>query len=129
MYICDKRNFAALTYMKIVYIAHPISGDVEDNLEKIRKIIRMLNLSYTDVVPFAPYWVDCHALDDSNPEERKKGIMNDHEFFKRKCIDEIWLFGDHISEGMKSEIRLAKELAIPVIAWSPQLNEELKKIW
>jgi hypothetical protein len=40
--------------MKIVYIAHPISGDIKGNLEKIRLIVRGLNLENIDIVPFAP---------------------------------------------------------------------------
>lgn len=101
--------------MKIVYIAHPISGDIAGNLEKIQQIVRQINLQYSDVVPFAPYWVDCHALDDNDPEERKRGIANDQEFFLRKVIDEVWLFGDRISAGMLSEIELATSLGIPVV--------------
>lgn len=101
--------------MKIVYIAHPISGDIAGNLEKIRQIVRQINLQYSDVVPFAPYWVDCHALDDNDPEERKRGIANGQEFFLRKVIDEVWLFGDRISGGMQAEIDLANSLGIPVV--------------
>lgn len=101
--------------MKIVYIAHPISGDIAGNLEKIRQIVRQINLQYSDVVPFAPYWVDCHALDDNDPEERQRGITNDQEFFLRKVIDEVWLFGDRISGGMQTEIELANALGIPVV--------------
>ena len=67
--------------MKIVYIAHPIGGDVENNLEKVRQIVRKLNLERQDIVPFAPYWLDCHALDDNNPQERERGIKNDKTFF------------------------------------------------
>jgi hypothetical protein len=99
---------------KIVYIAHPISGSIKENLESIRKIVRKLNLTRPDVVPFAPYWLDCHAMDDNDPEERARGIENDIELFNRKFIDEVWLFGGRISHGMAEEIALAKKLNIPV---------------
>jgi hypothetical protein len=101
--------------MKVIYIAHPISGDIKGNLEKIRLIVRKLNLSYSDIVPFAPYWLDCHALDDNNPAERQRGIQNDITLFEKKFIDEVWLFGDRISTGMQAEIDLATKLGIPVI--------------
>lgn len=101
--------------MKVVYIAHPISGDIKDNLESIRKIVREINLSRNDIVPFAPYWLDCHALDDSVISERERGIKNDIELFNRGFIDEVWLFGNKISNGMQAEIELAKKLGIPVI--------------
>ena len=114
--------------MKIVFIAHPISGDIKGNLDKIIKIIRTLNLYEPDIVPFAPYWVDCHALDDDIPAERERGIKNDKEFFYRGVIDELWLFGDRISAGMQAEIDLANELKIPVknfVSSNKNINIEL----
>lgn len=101
--------------MKVIYIAHPISGDVKGNLEKIRLIAREINLTDPDIVPFAPYWFDCHVLDDTNPEERTRGIKNDIEFFRRGIIDEVWLYGDRISQGMAEEVSLADSLGIPVV--------------
>jgi hypothetical protein len=114
--------------MKIVYIAHPISGDIKGNLEKIRLIVRHINLSNLDVVPFAPYWLDCHALDDTVLQERERGIRNDEEFFIRGVIDELWLYGDRISNGMRHEITKALNCAIPVIAADPRLEQEANKI-
>ena len=100
--------------MKIVYIAHPISGDIKENLEKIRLIVREINLTTVDVVPFAPYWLDCHALDDTVPEERTRGIKNDEALFRKGFIDELWVCG-RVSKGVATEIELANELKIPVI--------------
>lgn len=104
---------ASHTKMKIAYIAHPVSGDLKGNLEKIRLIVRTINLNEPNVLPFAPYWLDCHALDDSNLKERERGIKNDHELFRRSFIDEVWVYG--ISPGVLIEIDLANELHIPVI--------------
>lgn len=101
--------------MKIVYIAHPISGDIKGNLEKVRQIVREINITRNDVVPFAPYWIDCHALDDTIPSERERGIANDTEFFRRRIIDEVWLYGDRISNGMMHEIENAIKYGILVI--------------
>lgn len=101
--------------MKIVYIAHPISGDIKGNLEKIRLIVREINLKMPDVVPFAPYWLDCHALDDTVKAERERGIMNDIALFKKGFIDEVWLMGNRISAGMLYEKELAEKLGIKVI--------------
>lgn len=111
--------------MKIVYIAHPISGDVKGNLEKIRLIAREINLTMPDIVPFAPYWLDCHALNDNDPAERERGIENDTAFFRRKVIDEVWLYGDRISSGMAEEVALALSLGIPVISKTPETHIEL----
>ena len=100
--------------MKIVYIAHPIAGDVKGNIEKILGIVRKINLEEPDILPFAHYIVDCQALDDTIPEHRFRGIKNDKEFFERKSFDELWLYGDKISNGMLEEIKLAIKYGIPI---------------
>mgnify|MGYP002682114808 CR=1 FL=1 len=105
--------------MKIVYIAHPLSGDIEGNLSKVSDIIRYINLTEPDILPFAHYFVDCHALDDTIPEERERGIKNDIALLKAGFINEVWLYGDRISNGMRHEIELAESLNIPVIPKSP----------
>lgn len=101
--------------MKIVYIAHPISGNVKENLKKIVEIGRKINLNEPDTIPFAHYYFDCHCLNDDIPAERDRGIKNDIELLKRGFIDEMRLYGNRISEGMKHEIELAHKLGIPVI--------------
>lgn len=110
--------------MRIAYIAHPISGDIAGNLEKIRQIVREINLNEPETVPFAPYWLDCHALDDNIPEERERGIKNDHELFSRGFIDELRLYGDKISHGMKEELKQALTYHIPVINYTEQTIEQ-----
>ncbi len=114
--------------MKIAYIAHPISGDIKGNIEKIKAIVREINLTEPDVVPFAPYIVDCESLNDDIPAERERGIKNDIELFNRKFIDEVRLYGAHISNGMKAEIKLAKALAIPVVNKTLISSQELSDI-
>lgn len=111
--------------MKIVYIAHPISGDITGNLEKVKQIGRKINLEEPAVVPFAHYYFDCHSLDDNVPAERVRGIKNDIELMKRGFIDEVRLYGDKISRGMRAEVELAKELGIPVVAMTEQTKREL----
>jgi hypothetical protein len=101
--------------MKVVYIAHPIKGDIQGNLEKVKNIVREINLSNHDVIPFAPYWIDCHALNDNNPEERLRGIKNNIAWFEKGVINELWVYGEKVSEGMQLEINKAENLSIPVI--------------
>lgn len=96
---------------KIVYIAHPIGGDVQSNVNKVLSIVAELNRCNPNVVPFAPYIVDVLALDDSVPSDRARGFENNKALFE-KCVDEVWLFGNRISDGMKIEIGWAKELEI-----------------
>lgn len=99
---------------KVVYIAHPIGGDVQGNLEKVRKIGRQITLSEPNIIVFAPYYFDCHCLDDAVPEERKRGMQNNAYFFENGFIDELRLYGDRISSGMKEEIKLADKYRIPI---------------
>ena len=105
--------------MKIVYICHPVSGDVMGNIEKIMKIIRDINLSREDVVPFAPYLGDLLSLDDNKPEERDRGIVNDIAILKSGIVNELWVYGPKISGGMRAEIDLAIDLEIPVVVMDP----------
>lgn len=112
--------------MKVVYIAHPIGGDVKNNLEKIKNIVRDINLTKKNVVPFAPYWLDCHALNDNVLKERKRGIKNNIVLLRRSFVDELWLFGDKISQGMIKEIEICRELNIKVAPKSPETLEHYK---
>jgi hypothetical protein len=109
----------------IIYIAHPVSGDIKANLERILKIIHELNITRPDIIPFAHYVVDCYALNDDIPEQRQKGIENDTELLKRGFIDELWLYGNRISVGMLAEIKLAQSLGIPVVPMTPETQKTL----
>ncbi len=101
--------------MKIVYIAHCISGDIENNLADLRRIIRKINLENTEVVPLAPYYADIVSLDDNLPAERARGIANDNAIIRSGVIKEVWLTGPKLSYGMYEEKTLAESLEIPVL--------------
>lgn len=102
--------------MRIVYIAHPISGDMQGNLGKIAAIVKDINLSSDDVVPLAPYFADILALDDSIPEQRIRGIKNNTAILSSGIISELWVYGNwRFSRGCLAEILLAEKLNIKVI--------------
>lgn len=81
---------------KTVFIGHPIDGDVTGNVEKVLKICQFVHTK--DIIPVAPYLVSLQYLDDGVVEDRKLGMEANHECFRRRYIDELWLFGDHISQ-------------------------------
>lgn len=108
--------------MKVVYIAHNISGDIPANLNKIRAIVRHINLTMPNVVPFVPYFSDVMALHDDIPEEREKGIKNNIHLLESGIVDELWVYSHSLSTGVTEEIKLAEKLNIPVIIKQP-LNE------
>jgi hypothetical protein len=99
--------------MKLVFIAHPVRGDVAGNLEKVKQLVRKASLYYSEITPIAPYYLYCNALDDNDEHEREFGMIQSR-FVLTKC-DELWLCGDRISKGMKEEIKTAKEYNIPII--------------
>jgi hypothetical protein len=92
--------------MKIVYICHPIAGEVMKKTHKILEIIKEINLTMADVVPFAPYMADVLTMDDDIPLERDRGLQNCIEILKSGIVDELWIYGPRISGGMKAEIGL-----------------------
>lgn len=67
------------------------------------------------VVPFVPYYADIVSLDDNVPEERDRGIQNDTAILTSGIVDELWLTGDRISNGMQAEKDLAETFGITVI--------------
>lgn len=99
--------------MKVVYIAHPIGGDVQNNIVKILAIVKEINLTMPDVVPFVPYLADVMALDDNLPEHRARGIKNNSHWFEKRLIDELWVYGD--SPGVRAEIQMAVDYDISTI--------------
>lgn len=104
---------------KIVYIAHPIGGDVEGNLKSIQSIYDWVSYQHQDeVIPFVPYYATVMSLDDNNPSAREVGMMHNKHFFDHGIIDEVWLYGDRISKGMAQEIEWAEKLGIPVVSKS-----------
>ena len=115
--------------MKVAYIAHPIGGDISENLKKVIEIIRSINLLEPDVIPFAHYFVDCHALNDDILEERERGIKNDIALMKKGFIDEVRLYGNRISKGMRHEIELAHKLNIPIRPLSEATKKEYNDIY
>ena len=99
--------------MKTVFVAHPIAGDIEENMKKVLAICEQIHTK--EIIPVAPYLVSLQYLNDEVVEDRQLGIDANHECFRRRYVDELWLFGDRISEGMKGEILLAREMNIPVV--------------
>ncbi|AEA33603.1 DUF4406 domain-containing protein [Hippea maritima] len=101
-----------------VYICHPIRGNSADdkikNLKNILKIVRTINLTMPEVVPLVNYFADCLALCDGIEEERRKGLENDRKLLESGIVDELWVFGDEISEGMREEIEIAQKMGIPI---------------
>ncbi len=52
------------------------------------------------------------VLDDGNPEERQLGMQAGKSLLW--LCDELWIFGDHVSAGMREEIRFCQNLGLKI---------------
>jgi len=111
--------------MKIAYIAHPIGGDVKNNIDKVIEICREINLTEPDTVPFVPYLSDLYALDDNIPNERNRGIKNGLAILDFNIVSEVRLYGNKISFGMRQEINRAIRNGVKVIPMTKETKEQL----
>ncbi|MHB8964094.1 MAG: DUF7768 domain-containing protein [Saccharofermentanales bacterium] len=97
--------------MKKVYICSPLRGDAAGNIQKAKEYSRYA-IKECGVIPITPHIYFTAFLDDTSPQERELGIQAGLELL-RDC-DEVWVFGDRLSEGMKQEIEFAHMNGIPV---------------
>ena len=97
-------------YLPLVYIASPFAGDVETNTACAQGYCRFaLNKG---VIPLAPHLHYPQFMNDQNEEERSLGLRF-ALILLGKC-DELWVFGDRISNGMAQEIAKAKRRGMPI---------------
>lgn len=75
--------------------------------------------------PIAPYLIVPTHSNAGVIENRELGVWANLTTFERGYVDELWLYGDGISEGMKIEVTLAKKLGIPVVAKSEGTKRDL----
>ena len=95
--------------MKKVYLCAPLGGDVTANLEKVRQYCRYALLCGTaPVVPH--FYAEC--LDDNNPKDREAGLAAGMSLLW--LCDEVWVFGDTVTDGMRAELKFCKNLNIRV---------------
>lgn len=98
----EERSLRA--FRPIVYICSPYAGDVETNVQKARRYCRFaVDKGY---IPIAPHLLFTQFLNDDSPKERQLGIFFGNAVMS-KC-SEVWVFGEHISNGMEAEIKRAK---------------------
>lgn len=101
-----------------IYICSPLRGDIKRN---IKRAIGYSRFVYSKGgVPLAPHVIFTTFLDDEIPEERAAGMEMGLELL-RVC-DELWVFGERISEGMAGEIKRAKSLGLTVKRFNSRLE-------
>ena len=110
-------------YRPLVFICSPFADDIEGNTERARKYCRFS--IEQQAIPLAPHLLYPQFMDEHDPDSRKLGL-----FFGRvllgKC-QELWVFGDIVSEGMSYEIRKAKTHNMPIRYFSEDCEEVKSK--
>jgi hypothetical protein len=107
-----RKRVVEMSRPKMVFIAHPISGDVENNCRRVLEICRQIHTK--EVIPVFPRLTWSQYLGDS-PDDKELAIALNEAYFRSGTIDELWVYGDKLSDGMKREIQLARELGIKVV--------------
>ncbi len=95
---------------KMIYVASPYAGDVEKNVEFAKAAcdyVRRCGFGF-----FAPHLFYPEFLDDNVPEQRKQGLEMGLSMLTR--CDELWIFGNHISSGMRMELEYASKKGVPI---------------
>lgn len=106
--------------MKKVYICAKLGGDVEENLKRVKDYTKYALMCGT--APVVPHFYAL-CLDDRNPKEREIGMAAGLSLLW--FCDELWIFGDEITEGMEAEIRFCRNLNIR----TRKINEnEIRKV-
>lgn len=93
--------------MKKVYICAPLGGDVEGNLQRAIKYTEYALKCGT--APVAPHFYAL-CLNDRDPKDREVGISAGQSLLW--FCDEMWIFGDEVTEGMQYEIQFCESLNI-----------------
>ena len=106
--------------MKKVYICAPLGGNVEENLKQVKVYAKYALMCGT--APVVPHFYAL-CLDDGNPKEREIGLAAGLSLLW--FCDELWIFGNEITEGMQSEIQFCKNLNIRTRAVR---DNEIKKM-
>ena len=85
----------------VVYVAHPVSGDVPANIKAAFGWMSWLLRRWPRVAFIAPWIVDAHVLDDGDPLEREQGLRRDEAVVG--LADAVLLVGGRVSVGMERE--------------------------
>jgi hypothetical protein len=118
--VAREERAKANKYRPLVYICSPYAGEVEYNINRARGYCRLaVSKGY---IPLAPHLHYPQFMDDDDSEQRQMGL-----FFALvllgKC-DEMWVFGNRITEGMAREIDVAERRGIFIRRFNDKGEEE-----
>lgn len=103
--------------LSVLYVAHPVGAatveGIQANVARAKRWLRWLcdhDTRHAFSMPWLPY---VEALDDSNPDDRKRGLRDQREMTKRH--DGIVLVGGRLSSGMSGELTEMRDRGRPCV--------------
>lgn len=91
--------------MKVCYLAHPVSGNIEANLLAAKEWYRFCVISFPKVAFVANWIVNAEIFDDNQPLQREAGLVACEAVIKR--CDAMLMVGPRVSDGMRRESKHA----------------------
>ena len=106
-------------YRSVVFICSPYAGEIQKNKRRAREYCKFAVKQ--NCIPLAPHLLFPQFLDDNEPEERKLGLFMGCVLLT-KCV-ELWVFGEHVTDGMAVEIEKAERRLIPIRYFTEEMEE------
>lgn len=113
--------------LKIIYMAHPLAGDVEGNINRAKCWMRWIEEKHTDSAVSAGWILDAEIWGDE-AEHRAAGLRRDLARLER--CDELWLVGPSLTPGMALEQEHAKKVGLRIrdftslgLTWPPGIED------
>lgn len=117
----EKAARITANYRPMVYICSPYScGNLNENIEKARKYSHFAVDNHC--LPITPHIYFTQFMNDNIPEERDIAIFMNWVLMS-KC-EQLWVFGDNISTGMKTEIDSAKRKHMKIRYFTEEMEEK-----
>ena len=103
-----ERKERKANYRPLVYICSPYSGNVDFNVTNAR-----IYCKYAvdhKCIPIAPHLLFPQFMNDEEPTDRELAMFMNMVLLS-KC-EELWVFGNTISQGMGQEIEKAEKRSV-----------------
>lgn len=105
-------------FKPLVYICAPYSGDKERN---IKKAVFYAEVAYKKgAIPVTPHFL-FPFMNDEDIKQRKDALFMD-SILLGKC-QEVWVFGNKITDGMATELEIAKRRRQKIRYFSREVKE------
>lgn len=114
-----EREERKANYRPLVYICSPYSGNVDFNITNAR-----IYCKYAvdhKCIPIAPHLLFPQFLNDEEPTDRELAMFMNMVLLS-KC-EELWVFGNTISQGMGQEIAKAEKRRMKIRYFEYELKE------